>query len=257
MDIASHPCSSAGRGSQSGDCFYRSLQASDRELNAVYRRVIAGLRQSDRNELVTAQRAWIRYRDGTCRAERGLYSGNASAPTAVLACLDVVTRQRTATLRTTYGRRVAGLGSNPVRQPVTVAPTMSGLPAAIRQAAISAAASRHGQIAGARIGDTNMYVTYLRSESNCGTGGCGTRVWRLSGGRATLVGRLGVSFPPVLILPEVDRGMPRLGLSVRDINSSWVIPAIWDGSTYQVNYDEVLPTNSGRPLITRDMLRPF
>ncbi len=79
---------------------------TDRELNNVYARVRAVLSPEERNDLLEAQRAWLKYRDLTCTAEYHLYGEGTGGPVTRLACLAAITQERAATLKTTYGWRL-------------------------------------------------------------------------------------------------------------------------------------------------------
>jgi uncharacterized protein YecT (DUF1311 family) len=53
--------------------------------------------------LQVTQRLWVQFRDANCSAEYSLYGGGSAGPTARAACIEAVTRQRTAELKTMYG----------------------------------------------------------------------------------------------------------------------------------------------------------
>jgi uncharacterized protein YecT (DUF1311 family) len=59
------------------------------------------LNPEERNELLEAQRTWLKYRDLTCTAEYHLYDGGTGGPVTRFACLSAVTQERVATLKTT------------------------------------------------------------------------------------------------------------------------------------------------------------
>ena len=77
-------------------CAGQVAKASDRELNRVYRQVRAkykGTAQDDR--LVTAQLAWMKFRDADCAVAAGRYEGGSMASMAYAGCVDRLTQQRT------------------------------------------------------------------------------------------------------------------------------------------------------------------
>ena len=77
-------------------CAGRAAKASDRELNQMYRQVRAkykGTAQDDR--LVTAQLAWIKFRDAECAVSAGRFEGGTMAPMVYAGCVDRLTQQRT------------------------------------------------------------------------------------------------------------------------------------------------------------------
>lgn len=70
---------------------------ADRELNAVYRKLLAAASPNGQARLRAAQRAWIRFRDLDCEARAGARGGSFH-PAARLLCLEGATDQRTAAL---------------------------------------------------------------------------------------------------------------------------------------------------------------
>ena len=135
----------------------------------------------------------------------------------------------------------------------------AALPNAIRRGAIATRSDRTGEIAGARIGNSNTYVVYMRTQNGCGSGGCRAQIWRMNGANAVEGEKLVVGRLPIVVLPQTDNGMPRLGVTAYDgaRNVSYIAPAIFNGNTYEPDDNSELAANSGRPLITAAMLRPF
>ncbi len=76
-------------------CHAERLEGWDRLLNEVYQRVIGTLDTEGEENLREAQRAWITYRDLTCRMERARYEGGSIAPMIELTCLTRLTERRT------------------------------------------------------------------------------------------------------------------------------------------------------------------
>lgn len=140
------------------------------------------------------------------------------------------------------------------------APESAGLPDALRRAAIATRSDTTGEIAGARIGNTGLYVVYLKTARGCGSGGCRAQVWKGEGGgfvrgQSMPVGRL-----PIVVLPQTSNGMPLLGVTIYDKQSRAlaIMPVGFDGQSYTKQSDDrLLPADSGRPLVTDAMLRPF
>lgn len=136
----------------------------------------------------------------------------------------------------------------------------SVLPPAIRSAAIATRSKGSGEIAGARIGASNYYIVYLQTQAGCGSGGCRAQIWKMAKGlpeqRASLpVGRL-----PIFVLPQVDNGMPRLGVSTFDASSNRValVTVAFDGSDYsQADWDNLLSEKSGEMILMESMLERF
>ena len=88
-------------------CLSKIHKNVDSELNSVYRQALKAFsdnyRPQDVENLRTAQRRWIAYRDADCRAEYGLWGGGSGGPNANLICLIKRTRQRLADLRGMHG----------------------------------------------------------------------------------------------------------------------------------------------------------
>lgn len=114
------PCDqeAADRGVQSdmNICAQREYLEADTELNAQWRKTREHMRRSDTNAqdhidparddrsgyfetLLTAQRAWIAYRDAHCRSEGYYARGGSLEPLLVSTCKTQLTRQRTQQLR--------------------------------------------------------------------------------------------------------------------------------------------------------------
>ena len=100
------PCNRPSSTAEEAECFAKTSDAADKELNGVYALVRSVLSQDERNDLLAAQRAWLKYRDLTCTAEYKLYGRGTGGPVTQMACLAAITHERVATLRTTYGWRL-------------------------------------------------------------------------------------------------------------------------------------------------------
>jgi uncharacterized protein YecT (DUF1311 family) len=78
----------------------------DGELNETYQKALkeaaAYFTAQDVQNLKEAERLWISYRDGVCKAEYGLWGGGSGGPNARTICLIRVTRQRTSDLKNAY-----------------------------------------------------------------------------------------------------------------------------------------------------------
>ena len=77
-------------------CAGRAAKEADRELNRVYRLVRASYKQIPAQEkrLVTAQLAWIKFRDAECNASAGRFDGGSIAPLMYASCVEHLTKQR-------------------------------------------------------------------------------------------------------------------------------------------------------------------
>ncbi len=106
----SDPCETQSTTLEINACAERTLKAQDRELNDVYRSLLASLAPSDKDDptayaeakkkLITAQRAWISYRDNDCGAKFSLHALGTIRTAVYLGCLAERTEQRIKELRT-------------------------------------------------------------------------------------------------------------------------------------------------------------
>lgn len=82
------------------DCGMTQLQTEDRALNAAYGTALAQAEAGGYAEqLRTAQRLWIPYRDAACAAEAAPYAGGSIHPLIVISCVTKLTQDRTRDLR--------------------------------------------------------------------------------------------------------------------------------------------------------------
>jgi uncharacterized protein YecT (DUF1311 family) len=107
MNSADAPCRKALITVAMENCFDRAYKAADSTLNQRYSQISKVLQPDDLQRLKAAQHLWIQFRDATCTAESHLYNGGTAAAPAYSACLEEVTRQRTADLETIYGWVIA------------------------------------------------------------------------------------------------------------------------------------------------------
>ncbi|MBE9179858.1 DUF1311 domain-containing protein [Oculatella sp. LEGE 06141] len=80
-------------------CAEQLYQTADKALNAVYQEFRTKLGASATQKLTRAQRAWIRYRDANCEFETRLSVGGTGHPAYLNACLERMTKARTAGLQ--------------------------------------------------------------------------------------------------------------------------------------------------------------
>jgi uncharacterized protein YecT (DUF1311 family) len=106
MNNPDMPCNRPSSTAEESACFASAADAANKDLNSYYARIRSILSLEERNDLVGAQRAWLKYRDLTCTSEYKLYEGGTGGPVTRLACLAAVTKERVATLRTTYNWRL-------------------------------------------------------------------------------------------------------------------------------------------------------
>ncbi len=136
----------------------------------------------------------------------------------------------------------------------------SQLPAELRKAAIATLFEEDtGQIAGAQINNTPYYIVYMKTRYNCGTGGCRAQIWKKEGNRFIEKEALTVGFLPIVLLPHVDNGMQRIGVSSEsDDGRLAILPIAFDGQNYATDLPNNLVTpTSGKPIVTTEMLNPL
>ncbi|AFY83226.1 lysozyme inhibitor LprI family protein [Oscillatoria acuminata] len=79
-------------------CAGQRWQTSDRQLNQLYQALIPQLSNSRRQQLVTAQRAWITFRDSECEFYSSLAEGGSMQPMLRSGCLANLTDIRNSEL---------------------------------------------------------------------------------------------------------------------------------------------------------------
>jgi uncharacterized protein YecT (DUF1311 family) len=107
MNSAGAPCRNIAVTVAMENCFDKAYKAADRGLNQMYSQISKVLQPDDLERLKVAQGLWIQLRDATCTAESKLYNGGTASAPAYSACLEELTRHRTADLKTTYGWVIA------------------------------------------------------------------------------------------------------------------------------------------------------
>lgn len=107
MNDAAAPCRNVAVTLAMENCFAKAYKTADSGLNQMYSQISKKLQPDNLERLKVAQRLWIQFRDATCTAESDLYSGGTASAPAYSACLEELTRQRTADLKTIYGWVIA------------------------------------------------------------------------------------------------------------------------------------------------------
>lgn len=79
-------------------CAGQRWEATDRELNQIYQGLIPQLSNSRRQQLVTAQRAWITFRDSECSFYSSFAEGGSMQPMLRSGCLANLTEIRNSEL---------------------------------------------------------------------------------------------------------------------------------------------------------------
>ena len=100
LQLAQRPnCNNPQTQSEMNICASIAYQNADRKLNQVYRQLLPKLSASRKQKLISAQQAWIKFRDSSCEFETSAYEGGSIAPMIYSNCLAAVTEQRTNDLR--------------------------------------------------------------------------------------------------------------------------------------------------------------
>lgn len=100
LQLAQRPnCNNPQTQSEMNICASIAYQNADRKLNQVYRQLLPKLSAARKQKLISAQQAWIKFRDSSCEFERSAYEGGSIAPMIYGFCLANVTEQRTKDLQ--------------------------------------------------------------------------------------------------------------------------------------------------------------
>jgi uncharacterized protein YecT (DUF1311 family) len=83
-------------------CAYAGYHKVDRELNKLYRAILPKLEPGEQKDLRAAQRLWVQFRGADCKAVFNSLRGGIEAPIQQSGCLETLTRQRIAELKSTY-----------------------------------------------------------------------------------------------------------------------------------------------------------
>lgn len=108
-DDAKIDCDNAMTQADMNSCAYQDFETADAELNAQYKQTRAAMVTLDtglednlkgaEKALLTAQRAWISYRDGQCEAYGFNARGGSMEPMLISGCQAELTRARTKELK--------------------------------------------------------------------------------------------------------------------------------------------------------------
>ncbi|HEY9623028.1 MAG TPA: lysozyme inhibitor LprI family protein [Crinalium sp.] len=94
--VAQQPeCNNPQTQSEMNTCAAKSADLADTKLNETYQKLKETLQGSDADLLVSAQRAWIDFRDKNCQFSSGRFEGGSIAPLVYSSCVERVTKQRT------------------------------------------------------------------------------------------------------------------------------------------------------------------
>jgi uncharacterized protein YecT (DUF1311 family) len=85
------------------ECAQAEYDQVDTRLNNVYQSVKASLGSAQTNQLITAEQAWLDFRDAYCDFVQTQYTGGSIQPTVYYGCLTQLTSDRIAALEQTKG----------------------------------------------------------------------------------------------------------------------------------------------------------
>ena len=94
-------CANASDQATMNQCAGQEYKAADKELNAVYQQITARLKDNAEGKklLVSAQRAWIGFRDAECNFSASGVAGGSVYPLIYSNCVTSVTKVRTEALK--------------------------------------------------------------------------------------------------------------------------------------------------------------
>ncbi|MCP4385731.1 MAG: DUF1311 domain-containing protein [Hyphomicrobiales bacterium] len=108
-------CANATSNVEMTDCAWKAYKAADKELNVVWKHVMATIKPEDylpadaaktwKDDLLSSQRAWITFKEKDCDAVAYEWYGGTGANLAVGSCLYNHTVQRTNDLKARYLNR--------------------------------------------------------------------------------------------------------------------------------------------------------
>jgi uncharacterized protein YecT (DUF1311 family) len=75
-------------------CADKDFRAADGQLNAAYKKTLAGLDDHSRDLLRAAQREWVKFRDAECTYLSAQNEGGSIYPMVYSGCLTTLTRER-------------------------------------------------------------------------------------------------------------------------------------------------------------------
>lgn len=94
-------CANASDQATMNQCAGQDFKAADKELNTVYQQIIGRLKDNTDGKklLVSAQRAWLGFRDAECKFSSSGVTGGSVYPWVYSSCLTGVTKLRVESLK--------------------------------------------------------------------------------------------------------------------------------------------------------------
>ena len=95
-------CGNADNQAVMNACFEAEYAKADADLHAKYEHYLKVLSGPTRTDLITAQVAWLKYRDAECKAHADLELGGSIQPTEYYSCMVELSRAREKELDTDF-----------------------------------------------------------------------------------------------------------------------------------------------------------
>jgi uncharacterized protein YecT (DUF1311 family) len=92
-------CAEAKTQLEINQCKGKEFAQADAQLNRIYRQQLKRLSRPDRDRLITAELAWIEFRDAECQFRADKYKGGSIWPTIYSHCKTQLSQARTAELQ--------------------------------------------------------------------------------------------------------------------------------------------------------------
>lgn len=100
------PCDAAMTQLDLNQCYGEQFRKADSHLNKVYASLLKQMQSQKREtaiqELKTAEKAWLRYRDLHCEAARYEYEGGSMSPMVWAQCMAMTTEHRIDEIKAAY-----------------------------------------------------------------------------------------------------------------------------------------------------------
>lgn len=80
-------CENATTTADINDCAAQELKGVENKLNEAYKRTLNSLDQNVQQSLITAERAWIKFREADCRARYDQYANGSMRTMVYLSCM--------------------------------------------------------------------------------------------------------------------------------------------------------------------------
>jgi uncharacterized protein YecT (DUF1311 family) len=94
--VAQQPeCANPQTQSEMNTCAAKAASIADEKLNEAYQKLRATVDGEESDLLISAQRAWIDFRDKNCQFSSNRFEGGSIEPMVYSSCIERVTKQRT------------------------------------------------------------------------------------------------------------------------------------------------------------------